>query len=86
MVVSNGLDVTCEGRFFLITTAQQRKMDNYYDSVKILSIRNVQDFKPIALDLTKSEFTYELKKDLIDSINIDINPIRDGIEEILSEE
>ena len=53
--------------------------------VKILSIANVQDFKPVALDLTKSEFTYELKKDLIDSINIDINPISDGIEEILSE-
>ena len=79
-------DVTCEGRFFSDNHGAQRKMDNYYDSVKILSIRNVQDFKPIALDLTKSEFTYELKKDIIDSINIDINPIRDGIEDILSEE
>ena len=79
-------DVTCEGRFFSDNHGAQRKMDNYYDSVKILSIRNVQDFKPVALDLTKSEFTYELKKDIIDSINIDINPIRDGIEEILSEE
>ena len=79
-------DVTCEGRFFSDNHGVQRKMDNYYDSVKILSIRNVQDFKPVALDLTKSEFTYELKKDIIDSINIDINPIRDGIEDILSEE
>ena len=79
-------DVTCEGRFFSDNHGAQRKMDNYYDSVKILSIRNVQDFKPVALDLTKSEFTYELKKDIIDSINIDINPIRDGIEDILSEE
>ena len=38
-------------------------MDNYYDSVKLLNIRNVQEYRPIALDLTKSEFTYEIKKD-----------------------
>ena len=42
---------------------QQRKMDNYYDTIKLLNIRNVQGFKPIALDLSKSEFTYEIKKD-----------------------
>ena len=64
-------DVNNEGRFFSDNHGQQRKMDNYYDSVKILSIRNVQEYKPVALDLKKSEFTYELKKDIINQIQID---------------
>ena len=58
-------------------------MDNYYDSVKIVNYSQCsRNFKPV-FDLTKSEFTYELKQSVIDSINIDINPIRDGSGNIL---
>ena len=78
-------DISNEGRFFSDNHGQQRKMDNYYDSVKLLNIRNVQEYKPIALDLQKSEFTYEIKKDVIDQIKIDINPIRDSVEELFSD-
>ena len=60
-------------------------MDNYYDSVKLLNIRNIQEYKPIALDLQKSEFTYEIKKDVIDQIKIDYNPVKDSIEELFSD-
>ena len=73
-------DITNEGRFFSDNHGLQRKMDNYYDSVKLLSIRNVQEYKPIALDLQKSEFTYELKKDIIHQIKIDINPVKEIID------
>jgi len=73
-------DISNEGRFFSDNHGQQRKMDNYYDSVKILSIRNVQEYKPVALDLKKSEFTYELKKDIIDRINIVVNPVKESID------
>lgn len=78
-------DLSCEGRFFSDNHGQQRKMDNYYDTVKLLTIRNVQEYNPIALDLKKSEFTYELKKDIINSIVIDYNPVREGIEGLLSD-
>ena len=78
-------DVTNEGRFFSDNHGQQRKMDNYYDSVKILSIRNVQEYKPVALDLKKSEFTYELKKDIIDQIQIDLNPVKQSIDELFQD-
>ena len=78
-------DVTNEGRFFSDNHGQQRKMDNYYDSVKILSIRNVQEYKPVALDLKKSEFTYELKKDIIDRIQIDLNPVKQSIDELFQD-
>ena len=57
-------------------------MDNYYDSVKLLSIRNIQEYQPIALDLRKSEFSYELKQDLIQSIQLKYNPITDTIEQL----
>ena len=78
-------DLSCEGRFFSDNHGQQRKMDNYYDTVKLLNIRNVQEYKPIALDLQKSEFTYEIKKDIINSIVMEYNPILDGIDSLFSD-
>ena len=60
-------------------------MDNYYDTVKILSIRNVQEYKPIALDLKKSDFDYEIKKEIIDEIKIDYNPVKESIESLFSD-
>jgi hypothetical protein len=78
-------DITNEGRFFSDNHGPQRRMDNYYDSVKLLNIRNVQDYRPIALDLDKSEFTYELKKDTINNIQIQLNPVRDGVEELFTD-
>ena len=73
-------DMINEGRFFSDNHGSQRKMDNYYDSVKILSIRNVQEYNPVELDLKKSEFKYELKKDIIDLIQIDLNPVKESID------
>jgi len=78
-------DISNEGRFFSDNHGPHRKMDNYYDSVKDLSIRNIQEYKPVALDLQKSEFKYELKKDIIDHIQIDMNPIKDSIDELFQE-
>lgn len=78
-------DLSCEGRFFSDNHGQQRKMDNYYDTVKILSIRNVQEYKPIALDLKKSDFDYEIKKEIIDEIVIDYNPVKESIESLFSD-
>ena len=78
-------DLSCEGRDFSDNHGQQRKMDNYYDTVKLLNIRNVQEYKPIALDLQKSEFTYEIKKDIIESIVMEYNPILDGIDSLFSD-
>ena len=78
-------DMSNEGRFFSDNHGPQRKMDNYYDSVKILSIRNVQEYKPIELDLKKSEFKYELKTDIIDQIQIDLNPIKESIDELFQD-
>jgi len=75
-------DISNEGRFFSDNHGPQRKMDNYYDSVKILSIRNIQEYKPVELDLNKSEFKYELKKDIIDQIEIEFNPVKESIVEL----
>lgn len=78
-------DITNEGRFFSDNHGSQRKMDNYYDSVKLLNIRNVQEYRPVALDLQKSEFSYEIKKDIINTIEINYNPVKDGIQDIFSD-
>ena len=78
-------DLSCEGRFFSDNHGPQRKMDNYYDTVKVLSIRNIQEYKPIALDLKQSEFEYEIKKDIIDDIMIDYNPVKKSIESLFSD-
>ena len=78
-------DITNEGRFFSDNHGPQRKMDNYYDSVKLLNIRNVQEYRPVALDLQKSEFSYEIKKDIINTIEINYNPVKDGIQDTFSD-
>ena len=78
-------DLSCEGRFFSDNHGLQRKMDNYYDTVKLLNIRNVQEYKPVALDLQKSEFTYEIKKDIIESIVMDYNPVMEKINSLFSD-
>jgi hypothetical protein len=78
-------DIVNEGRFFSDNHGLQRKMDNYYDSVKVLNIRNVQGYQPIALDLSKSEFTYELKKDIIDNIMLEYHPVKESIDELFLE-
>ena len=79
-------DITNEGRFFSDNHGLQRKQDNYYDAVKILSIHNVNDYKPIKLDMEKSGFTYELKKDIIEAIQISKNPVKDGIDELFQDQ
>ena len=78
-------DISCEGRFFSDNHGLQRKMDNYYDTVKILSIRNIQEYKPIIIDLQKSTFEYEIKKDIIDEIVINYNPVKESIESLFSD-
>ena len=75
-------DISNEGRFFSDNHGIQRKMNDYYDSVKILSIRNYQEYKPIQLDLKQSEFKYELKKDIIKDIQINMNPIKQSMDEL----
>ena len=76
-------DINSEGRFFSDNHGSSRKMDNYYDSVKLLTIKNVRNYNPIALDLNKSEFTYELKQSVIDSITLEMNPIKDKVETLM---
>jgi len=78
-------DLQNEGRFFSDNHGPQRKQDNYYDSVKVLSIRNIQEYKPVKIDIEKSEFTYELKKDLVDKIQIKLNPVKDSIDELFQD-
>jgi hypothetical protein len=78
-------DLSNEGRFFSDNHGQQRKQTNYYDSVKVLSIRNIQEYKPVKIDTQKSEFKYELKKDVVDKIQITLNPIKDSIDELFQD-
>ena len=78
-------DISNEGRFFSDNHGPQRKMDNYYDSVKILSIHNIQEYKPVKIDTEKSEFKYELKKDIIEGIQITKNPVKDSIDELFQD-
>lgn len=77
-------DLVNEGRFFSDNHGSQRKMDNYYDSVKLLTILNFTQYRPILLDLQKSEFIYEIKQSIIDSIDLNINPIKNKIEQLFS--
>ena len=44
-------DISCEGRFFSDNHGPQRKMDNYYDTIQLLGIHNLNQYKPIRVTL-----------------------------------
>jgi hypothetical protein len=79
-------DIKNEGRFFSLDHGTIRKQDNYYDSVKILSIRNINEYHPKKLDMEKSSFTLELHKEIVDSIKIEYNPFKQSINELFKNE
>jgi len=44
-------DIIGEGRYFHYNNGIDRKMDNYYDTIQILSIENLNQYKPIKITL-----------------------------------
>jgi len=70
-------DVMYEGRNF--RKGLHRLHENYYDYVKILTVRNCNDYRPVKIDEHKSTFDYHVH-DSVPDINMGVfNPVKAAI-------
>lgn len=65
-------DIDNEAYHFHYNKGVDRNMDNYYDSIKILSIDNIHKYRPINIDLTNIEIKIP---DIINDITINKHPL-----------
>jgi len=74
-------DTEYEGRIFH-SKGQDRLHENYFDTVKLLTIANYRNYQPVKLDMEKSTFDnkdHELAKEIILK---EYNPIKESIHDL----
>ena len=71
-------DTEYEGRVFH-SKGEDRLHENYFDSVKLLTIANYRNYQPVKLDMKKSTFDIKIHE-LANEITLkEYNPIKDSI-------
>ena len=77
---SNGFkwdDIMYEGRNF--KKGLHKLHENYYDFVKILTIKNCNDYRPVRIDTEKSTFDYKVHESAKEISLGDFNPVKNAI-------
>ena len=64
-------DIEYEGKYFHYNNGVDRKLDNYYDTIQILSIHNLNEYQPIKITL--DNITIDIPE-LVSSIQIQVHP------------
>ena len=75
-------DIPYEGKQFHYNNGIDRKMDNYYDTIQLLSIHNLNQYKPVKVTLENIQIDIP---DLISEININKHPFTKYIEDLFNE-
>ena len=64
-------DINNEGSSFCYGKGMERCMDNFYDSIKLLSIHNINQYNPVKIELENINIDIP---DIIDNLNISEHP------------
>jgi len=72
-------DIDNEGKYFHYDNGSDRKQDNYFDTIQLLSIHNINKYKPIEVTLDGIDIHIP---DLISEINIKVHPFVTIIKDI----
>ena len=72
-------DVSGEGRYFHYNNGVDRKMDNYYDTIQLLSLDNLNQYKPIKITLENMDIKVP---ELVHEINITKHPFIKIIDQV----
>ena len=75
-------DIEYEGKYFHYNNGVDRKLDNYYDTIQLLSIHNMNLYKPIRVELENLEIKIP---DIISSIKIEKHPFVQTMEDIFED-
>ena len=76
-------DTTNEGKAFHYDNGIDRKMDNYYDTIQLLGIHNINQYKPVKVSIDGLNIKIP---DIVSEINIIDHPFKKYINELFSDE
>ncbi|MBE17961.1 MAG: hypothetical protein CMH79_04280 [Nitrospinae bacterium] len=76
-------DIQNEAFSFYYGKGLERSMDNYYDSIKIISIHNINQYNPIKLDIGQLNISIKIP-DLIKNLNIKKHPMTETLYDIFN--
>jgi len=72
-------DTHSEAVQFYYNKGNERKMDNFYDTIKLLSIKNVNQYKPVRITLENMDIKIP---DIVNSLNINVHPLQDELNDL----
>jgi hypothetical protein len=75
-------DTQFEGKHFHYNNGIDRKMDNYYDTIQLLSIHNMNEHKPVKVTLENMKIDIP---ELISDIKIETHPFQKYIEDLFDD-
>jgi hypothetical protein len=74
-------DITSEAVAFYYNKGVDRQMDNYYDTIKLISIHNMNDYKPIRVTLENMNIKIP---DIVNSIIVDDHPLKYDLKDLFN--
>jgi len=75
-------DIEYEGKYFHYNNGVDRKMDNYYDTIQVLSIHNMNLYKPVKVELENIEIKIP---EMVSSLTIDAHPFTQKINQLFDD-
>ena len=75
-------DTTNEGKAFHYDNGQDRKLDNYYDTIQLLSIHNINQYKPIQVSIEGLDIKIP---DIVSEITIEEHPSKKSINDLFDD-
>ena len=72
-------DITSEAVSFYYNKGMDRKMDNYYDTIKILSVHNMNQYKPVKITLENMKIKIP---EIVNDITIQDHPIKYNLNDL----
>ena len=66
-------DTEYEGKYFHYNNGVDRKMDNYYDTIQLLSVHNINQYKPVKVTIEGIQITIP---EIISDIKIEEHPFK----------
>lgn len=76
-------DIEFEGKQFHYNNGIDRKLDNYYDTIQLLSIHNMNQFNPVKVELENMKIDIP---EIISEIKIEKHPFNKYIEDLFDSE
>ena len=75
-------DLRMEAVAFYHNKGSERKMDNYYDTIKILSVHNANDYRPKEVTLENMDIKIP---EIVDTLKTDIHPIQVSLNDVFKD-